>query len=70
MAELSAAVGAGEPGGVCVDQQVVVEAVLPGEDSEALVALVWPEKRNVLRICKHTELSLLKQRMLPDLTRH
>ena len=48
MTELSAAVVAGEPGGVGVDQQVVVEAVLAGEDCVTFVTLVWSEKIELL----------------------
>jgi hypothetical protein len=44
MAELPAALRAREPGRIGVDQQVVVEAVLPREHGLALAALVWPEK--------------------------
>ena len=46
--ELPSAVGAGEPGRVCVDQEVVVQAVLPGEHCLALVAFVGPEVKNYL----------------------
>mgnify|MGYP006975900611 CR=1 FL=1 len=41
MPELSIAVGAGEPGLFLVDQEVIVEAVLPGEGGLALVTFEW-----------------------------
>jgi hypothetical protein len=42
--KLSAAVVAGEPGRVGVDEQVVVQAVLTGEHRLTLVALVRPKE--------------------------
>ena len=45
--ELPAAVVTSESSGVGVDEQVIVEAVLPGEDCTAFGAFIWSEIKGI-----------------------
>jgi len=45
--ELPAAIVACESGGVGMDEEVIVETVLPGEDGTTFGALIWPRKQMV-----------------------
>ena len=48
MPELPATVVASEPSGVGVDEEVIVETVLSGEDGTAFGALIWPEIQKII----------------------